>query len=1057
MKTRFVIYVIILSLASPVLSQGNHAKNWTYIATDSTKQKWGDWAKPDWLRYFGLDAGDMDRDGDLDILSGRYLYRNPGGDMERPWERIVLDDNVDGIFIMDVDDDPFCDLIAQALPTVYWYEALDVTATVFQKHTIATIPATSHVNSQGFEKTQVITGGKPEILIAGNGDIYCIEIPSDPEHSPWKTTLIGPNTSDEGIGTGDIDGDGDTDVVAGRRPDGEDEPKILVWFENPGHTDGAWTGTEIGNTSHPIDRIEVADLNGDDRVDIVLTEERYPGLEPDAFLHWFEQPGNPVEKWERHTIVQQYSMNNLDLADLDHDGDIDIVTNEHKGNRLELQLWENDGIGRFTKQVLDTGKENHLGTQLADLDGDGDLDLFGAAWDNYKWMHLWRNDELIGPKTGQVFREYTWTTEKMGIGERFLRVGGKLDYRTNEQLSRKEQKNGWLILADNIDLENATGAELIIDRVQSHGGTKDLEVQAGNSKWLPVPPPSTVSKPKSDHMFHHNARVNIPLEALIHEKNIRFRMRVAPEHPWNWPQNLIYSVVLKIRYADKTGFVATVIGPPRGEITGTSAHFELETDEPELVEKVEYFGKYLDADLTGNGLYADWKLYYREDKIKGLMGQSKEAPFDMEWDTEWIPDQHQPVEVMARVHLKNGLIYLAPLEIDLILVRDYAVNLIQPYAHPSNWVTREDQYSEKLWLNRTKGINEAIITWSSWSPCYNEGILLNGGNLGLEGTNTPCYDHYIHNEKIDPSLLKKGENTITTLKTPLHNGNMVHGMEVQWPGIMVKVKYEKKFASSLFYDVTYQERSHYLVKTDEAHYYYDKQGGGFSRIIDPEGNDWIGFKKEPWNEYPASAASSYRGLPNLVFGSEDEGAGHPGFDKCTSQVIDKDQVRTESLSGSWAWNWKFYPNSAVLTMEKLHHKDPYWFLYEGTPAGAFQPDNYFYGTDKNTLTTKLPDYYAGEALPGDFKWIYCGAMGTDRVFFIAQKENDELSDLVSYLGNSDKGISSEDGMTVFGFGRTGATPLLTKPNEFVIGFMNVMDEGDIPNEIYKKIRGVLKE
>ena len=28
---------------------------WKYIEADSNRQKWGDWAEPDWLRYFGLD------------------------------------------------------------------------------------------------------------------------------------------------------------------------------------------------------------------------------------------------------------------------------------------------------------------------------------------------------------------------------------------------------------------------------------------------------------------------------------------------------------------------------------------------------------------------------------------------------------------------------------------------------------------------------------------------------------------------------------------------------------------------------------------------------------------------------------------------------------------------------------------------------------------------------------------------------------------------------------------------------------------------------------------
>jgi hypothetical protein len=43
-------------------------------------------------------------------------------------------------------------------------------------------------------------------------------------------------------------------------------------------------------------------------------------------------------------------------------------------------------------------KECHLGTQLIDLDGDGDLDLVGVAWDAYRFLHIWRNDAVGAEK-----------------------------------------------------------------------------------------------------------------------------------------------------------------------------------------------------------------------------------------------------------------------------------------------------------------------------------------------------------------------------------------------------------------------------------------------------------------------------------------------------------------------------------------------------------------------------------------------------------------------------------------------------------------------------------
>jgi len=239
--------------------------------------------------------------------------------------------------------------------------------------------------------------------------------------------------------------------------------------------------------------------------------------------------------------------------------------------------------------------------------------------------------------------------------------------------------------------------------------------------------------------------------------------------------------------------------------------------------------------------------------------------------------------------------------------------------------------------------------------------------------------------------------------------------------------------SVLMEETQYEGRKHILVKTNALDYYYDLQGGGFSRIIDREGNDWVAFKMEPWGQYPASAASSFRGLPNLVFQGEDDGAGHPGHDKCTSRV-EGNSIVTESLNGLWQWTWEFYDDHVVLSIQKTDPSRSYWFLYEGIPGGKFDPQNSYYGSDNGGPKPGGHDYYKGDILWDNFQWMYTGSKHSQGTLFMVQEKADELVDMISFLGNTEAGLESADGMTVFGFGRgDGAKPLLQGSQKFIIG------------------------
>ncbi len=63
MKSLFLQFLIIGLTINLACSQKLALDKWKYIEADNNRGKWGDWAEPEWLRYFGLDIMDINKDG----------------------------------------------------------------------------------------------------------------------------------------------------------------------------------------------------------------------------------------------------------------------------------------------------------------------------------------------------------------------------------------------------------------------------------------------------------------------------------------------------------------------------------------------------------------------------------------------------------------------------------------------------------------------------------------------------------------------------------------------------------------------------------------------------------------------------------------------------------------------------------------------------------------------------------------------------------------------------------------------------------------------------------
>ncbi len=304
----------------------------------------------------------------------------------------------------DVDGDAHADLLAleenvgQNRIDLYWHEATDATGTSWTEVIrFGDVPRSDHAEGfQGTRLAQLEAGGSPEVVISSFQGPYYFTIPANPATGTWPRVFVAANDSDEGIGIEDIDDDGDLDLAFT-----SGNSKNVMWARNPGDGSPNWTVFTIGSFSEAdwIDRCEAVDLNGDGRVDILATEEN-SGASPDALAVWWEQPApSPTNgSWTRRTITTRYTLNSMDVADVDQDGDPDVVLAEHQGAK-RISVYANDGTGTFTEYAVGAGKENHLGGRLLDLDGDGDLDLAGIAYNDSAYLHVWRNDSPGGTPT----------------------------------------------------------------------------------------------------------------------------------------------------------------------------------------------------------------------------------------------------------------------------------------------------------------------------------------------------------------------------------------------------------------------------------------------------------------------------------------------------------------------------------------------------------------------------------------------------------------------------------------------------------------------------------
>ncbi|MBN1492362.1 MAG: VCBS repeat-containing protein [Phycisphaerae bacterium] len=201
---------------------------------------------------------------------------------------------------------------------------------------------------------------------------------------PWPAVTVGEVGSPEDAVFWDVDGDGAIDVVTAT--EGDVETVWLHWAppDPSRYLDShAWMTQPIPATVHAREWMFCMPMDVDSRhgIDLVLGAKG-----PDAQIGWLESPVDPrdLAAWRWHSLYDAGWIMSLAIADMDGDGDSDIVASDRKGDTRGCLWLENPGVTQvrtapWPVHHISTNGRNYMFLALADLDQDAMLDVVAAT------------------------------------------------------------------------------------------------------------------------------------------------------------------------------------------------------------------------------------------------------------------------------------------------------------------------------------------------------------------------------------------------------------------------------------------------------------------------------------------------------------------------------------------------------------------------------------------------------------------------------------------------------------------------------------------------------
>jgi hypothetical protein len=304
---------------------------------------------------------DTDNDGDLDLVS-----------CQMPWNRISHWENLDGSGLNWART-----IIVDSLPEY----AFSIDSSDFDLDGDVDFAVATQDGPVLLENT----GTGWEDLLIGDGFIQCIRF-------------------------GDVDTDGDMDLLAGR-------PWFCKWWENLDGVGGSWLGLGIYDDPNGLLCVRPCDFDGDGDLDAV----RYCMYTPQVV--WYENVDGAGLTWAPHTVYSElpgeyeFMSADLEIADMDLDGDEDLVVGGSNPLPEGRVLWikNMNGLGTsWQLHSIDNDLSGAYTIAVADLDGDGDPDVMAYSGGDWGERLAGWYENMDGLPTSWLFHLLDDTTWEAG-------------------------------------------------------------------------------------------------------------------------------------------------------------------------------------------------------------------------------------------------------------------------------------------------------------------------------------------------------------------------------------------------------------------------------------------------------------------------------------------------------------------------------------------------------------------------------------------------------------------------------------------------------------------